>query len=91
MINGAAYMVNKNDVKARVVVFGTIMFEESQKIGINYRDNLQKMVIGDQNKLQDVATPYSILTGTPFTIVMNRDGKVDEAALQIVNALGDKN
>lgn len=175
VINKAAEMLNKNGIKATVVVFGTIMFEEAQKLGINHRDELRKMPVENQKKLQDMAAhriahmvdevvmidthlfistkegyypglpvsllktlkptnfvmvaadpkeilerrlndktrnrdiineadikdeleisqimvaACSILTGAPFTIVMNNDGKVDEAALQIVNALGDSN
>jgi len=39
---------------------------------------------------QVMVASCSILTGAPFTIVMNNDGKVDEAAGQIVSVLGDK-
>ncbi|MFQ5941445.1 MAG: adenylate kinase [Nitrososphaerales archaeon] len=174
VITRAADILNKNGVKANVVVFGSIMFEEAQKIGINHRDELRKMPVEDQKKLQDMAAhriahmtdkvvmidthlfistkegyypglpvsllntlnptnfvmiaaepkeildrrlndktrnrditsegdikdeleisqimvaSCSILTGAPFTIVMNRGGKLDEAAMQIVSALGDK-
>ena len=175
VITRAADILNENGVDAKVVVFGTIMFEEAQKLGINHRDELRKMPVEDQKKLQDMAAhriahmtakvvmidthlfistkqgyypglpvsllnilkptnfvmiaaepkeilarrlndktrdrdiknegdikdeleisqimvaSCSILTGAPFTIVMNSDGKLDEAALQIVNALGDRN
>lgn len=175
VITRAADMLNESGVNAKVVVFGTIMFEEAQKLGINHRDELRKMPVEDQKRLQDMAAhriasmtakvvmidthlfistkqgyypglpvsllnilkptnfvmiaaepkeilarrlndktrdrdiknegdikdeleisqimvaSCSILTGAPFTIVMNSDGKLDEAALQIVNALGDRN
>jgi len=174
VITKAADILNKNGIKATVVVFGTIMFEEAQKLGVGHRDELRKMPVEDQRKLQEMAAhriahmtdkvvmidthlfistkegyypglpvsllktlkptnlvmiaaepkeilerrlsdktrnrdiineadikdeleisqimvaSCSILTGAPFTIVMNKGGKVDEAALQIVNALGDK-
>lgn len=174
VITKAAEMLNKNGVSAKVVVFGTAMFEEAKKIGVKHRDELRKMPVGKQRKLQDMAAQRiakmkdrvvmvdthlfistkegyypglpihllnilkptnfvmigadpkeilnrrlgdktrdrdikteddirheleiaqvmvascSILTGAPFTIVMNNDGKVDEAAGQIVNVLGDK-
>ncbi len=174
VITKAADMLNKNGVKATVVVFGTIMFEEAQKLGVGHRDELRKMPVEDQKKLQEMAAhriahmtdkvvmidthlfistkegyypglpvsllktlkptnfvmiaaepkeilerrlsdktrnrdiineadikdeldisqimvaSCSILTGAPFTIVMNKGGMVDEAAMQIVNALGDK-
>jgi adenylate kinase len=174
VITKAAEILNKNGIKATVVVFGTIMFEEAQKLGVSHRDELRKMPVEDQRKLQEMAAhriahmtdkvvmidthlfistkegyypglpvsllqtlkptnfvmiaaepkeilerrlndktrnrdiineadikdeleisqimvaSCSILTGAPFTIVMNKGGKVDEAAMQIVNALGDK-
>ena len=174
VITRAAEMLNKSGVSAKVVVFGTLMFEEAVKMGVKHRDELRKMPVEEQRKLQDMtaqriadmtdrvimvdthlfistkegyypglpihllnimkptnfimiaADPKeilnrrlddktrnrdianeddieheleiaqvmvascSILTGAPFTIVMNNDGKLDEAAEQIVNVLGDK-
>ena len=174
VITKAAEALNKHGVSAKVVVFGTLMFEEAVKNGLKHRDELRKMPVEEQRKLQDMtaqriagmtdqvimidthlfistregyypglpihllnimkptnfimiaATPKeimnrrledktrerdiineddiqheleiaqvmvascSILTGAPFTIVMNRDGKLDEATGQIVNVLGDK-
>lgn len=173
VINKAAEMLNKNGIKAAVVVFGTIMFEEAHKLGINHRDELRKMPVEEQKRLQDMAAhriaymtdkvvmidthlfistkrgyfpglpvsllntlkptnfvmiaaepkeilerrmsdstrqrditnehdikdeleisqimvaSCSILTGAPFTIVMNRDGNVDAAATQIAGVLGN--
>ena len=174
VITRAAEILNRSGVSAKVVVFGTLMFEEAVKMGVKHRDELRKMPVEEQRKLQDMtaqriadmtdrvimvdthlfistkegyypglpihllnimkptnfimvaADPKeilsrrlgdktrnrdiineddieheleiaqvmvascSILTGAPFTIVMNNDGKVDEAAGQIVNVLGDK-
>jgi adenylate kinase len=39
---------------------------------------------------QVMVASCSILTGAPFTIVMNNDGKLEAATAQIVNVLGDK-
>jgi adenylate kinase len=174
VITKAAEMLNKGGVSAKVVVFGTLMFEEATKIGVKHRDELRRMPVEQQRKLQDMtaqrianmtdpvimvdthlfistkegyypglpihllnimkptnfvmvaADPKeilnrrvadktrdrdiineddiehelqiaqvmvascSILTGAPFTIVMNNDGKVDEAAIHVANVLGDK-
>lgn len=174
VITKAAEALNKNGVSAKVVVFGTLMFEEAVKNGLKHRDELRKMPVEEQRKLQDMtaqriasmtdqvimidthlfintregyypglpihllnimkptnfimiaAAPKeilnrrladktrdrdiineddiqheleiaqvmvascSILTGAPFTIVTNRDGKLDEATGQIVSVLGDK-
>jgi len=174
VITKAAEALNKNGVSAKVVVFGTLMFEEAVKNGLKHRDELRKMPVEEQRKLQDqtaqrianmkdqvimidthlfistregyypglpihllnimkptnfimigaapkeilkrrledktrerdiineddiqheleiaqvMVASCSILTGAPFTIVMNSDGKLDEATAQIVNVLGDK-
>jgi adenylate kinase len=174
VITRAAEMLNRSGTSAKVIVFGTLMFEEAVKMGVKHRDELRKMPVEQQRKLQDMAAQRiadmadrvimvdthlfistkegyypglpihllnimkptnfvmiaadpkeilnrrladktrnrdiineddieheleiaqvmvascSILTGAPFTIVMNNDGKVDEAAGQIVSALGDK-
>ena len=174
VITRAVEMLNKSGINAKIVVFGTLMFEEAVKMGVKHRDELRKMPVEEQRRLQDMtaqriadmtdqvimvdthlfistkegyypglpihllnimkptnfvmvaADPKeilnrrlgdktrnrdiineddiereleiaqvmvascSILTGAPFTIVMNNDGKVDEAAGQIVNVLGDK-
>lgn len=173
VITRAVELLNKKGVSAKAVVFGTVMFEEAMKLGVKHRDELRKMPIEGQRKLQDMAAQRiadmtdraimidthlfistkqgyypglpihllnilkpthfimiaaqpaeilqrrlsdktrqrdiitesdiaheleiaqvmvascSILTGAPFTIVMNNDGKLEEAAAQIANVLGD--
>jgi adenylate kinase len=41
--------------KTTVVVFGTIMFEEAKKVGLKNRDELRKLAVEDQRRLQDLA------------------------------------
>jgi adenylate kinase len=174
VITRAAEALNKKNLSAKVVVFGTLMFEEAVKNSmVKHRDELRKMPVEEQRRLQDMsaqriadmkdqvimvdthlfistregyypglpirllnimkptnfvmiaANPKeilnrrlsdksrnrdiineddieheleiaqvmvascSILTGAPFTIVMNNDGKLDEAAGHIVDVLGD--
>lgn len=171
VINRAAKMLNKKR-KTTVVVFGTVMFEEAKKkMGLKNRDEMRKMPLKDQRRLQDMAARHiaemkddivlvdthlfintnegyypglpmrllnimkptnmvmvaadpkeiaarrqsdqtrqrdiipsdniqeeldisrvmvascSILTGAPFTIIMNNDGRVDEAAANIAKKL----
>ncbi len=174
VITRASEMLNESGVSAKVVVFGTLMFEEATRLGVKNRDELRKMPVEEQRKLQDMtaqkiadmtdpvimvdthlfistnegyypglpihllnimkptnfimvaADPKeilnrrlgdktrkrdivneddigheleiaqvmvascSILTGAPFTIVINNDGKLDEAAGQIASVLGDR-
>jgi adenylate kinase len=171
VITRAAEILSNRGYKTSVVVFGTVMFEEARKQGLKDRDEMRKMSVEDQRRLQDtaarriaemkdpvvlidthlfintregyypglpvrlleimrptnfvmiaadpeeiinrrrtdstrqrdVASPEeiqheleiskvmvascSILTGSPFVIVMNREGKIDEAASNIAKAL----
>jgi adenylate kinase len=157
--------------KTTVVVFGTLMFEEAKKKGLKSRDEMRKLPVEDQRRLQEMAAQRiadmkddvvivdthlfintvegyypglpmrllsimkptnmimvaadpneisdrrktdqtrqrdiispeniqkeldisrmmvascSILTGAPFAIIMNADGKIDEAAANIAKIL----
>ena len=176
VITRAAELLNKKRKTTTVVVFGTVMFEEAKKkMGLKSRDDMRRMPIEDQRRLQemaaqriaemkddivlvdthlfintgegyypglpmrllnimkptnivmvaadpgeiaerrktdqtrqrDIATAQniqkeldisrvmvascSILTGAPFAIIMNSDGRVDEAAANIAKILlGDE-
>ena len=171
VISLAAKMLNQKGYKTAVVVFGTAMFEEAKEMGVNDRDELRKLSIDMQRRLQnmtakrlaemkdtiviidthifintiegyypglpmrllDIIKPthivmvaaepeeivnrrksdisrhrdiisakdvqgeldiskvmvasYSILTGSPFIIILNNDNKIDEAVLTIVKVL----
>ncbi len=54
VINRAAEMLNERR-KAIVVVFGTIMFEEAKKLGLKNRDEMRKMPVDEQKRLQEMA------------------------------------
>jgi adenylate kinase len=174
VITRAAEMLNQKR-KTTVVVFGTVMFEEARKMGLKSRDEMRRMPVEDQRRLQEMAAQRiadmkddivlidthlfintaegyypglpmrllnimkpsnmvmvaadaqeiadrrktdqtrqrdiasaeniqkeldisrmmvascSILTGAPFAIIMNSDGKIDEAASNIAKMfLGDE-
>lgn len=158
--------------KATVVTYGTLMFEEAQKLGVKDRDEMRRLPVEKQRQLQELAArriagmesdvvivdthlfistdegyypglperlltimnptnlimvaadpaqiaqrrlddptrrrdeasaeaikndldiskmmlaSCSVITGVPFTIVLNDDGKVDEAAERIARILG---
>jgi adenylate kinase len=158
--------------KATVVTYGTLMFEEAQKLGVKDRDEMRRLPVKKQRQLQELAArriagmesdvvivdthlfistdegyypglperlltimnptnlimvaadpaqiaqrrlddptrrrdeasaeaikndldiskmmlaSCSVITGVPFTIVLNDDGKVDEAAERIARILG---
>jgi len=174
VITRAAELLNQKR-KTIVVVFGTVMFEEAKKMGLKSRDEMRRMPVEDQRRLQEMAdqriadmkdgivlidthlfintsegyypglpmrllnimkptnlvmvaadaqeiadrrmtdqtrqrdiasaeniqkeldisrvmvASCSILTGAPFAIIMNSDGKIDEAASNIAKMLlGDE-
>jgi adenylate kinase len=55
LITRAAEILNQNR-KTTVVIFGTVMFEEAKKkMGLKNRDELRRMAVEDQRRLQDLA------------------------------------
>jgi adenylate kinase len=54
LITQAAEILNRKR-KATVVVFGTIMFEEAKKRGLKNRDEMRRMAVEDQRRLQEAA------------------------------------
>ncbi len=54
LITRAAEMLNQAR-KTTVVIFGTVMFEEAKKRGLKNRDEMRRMSIEDQRRLQDLA------------------------------------
>ena len=55
MISRAAELLRQKNIKTTVIVFGTLMFEESKKMGLKNRDEMRKLSIEDQHLLQDIA------------------------------------
>lgn len=55
LITRAADLLNQKR-KTTVVIFGTIMFEEAKKkMGLKNRDELRRLAVEDQRRLQDLA------------------------------------
>jgi adenylate kinase len=55
LITRAAEILNRKR-KTTVVIFGTVMFEEAKKkMGLKNRDELRRMAVEDQRRLQDLA------------------------------------
>jgi adenylate kinase len=55
VISRAAGLLSQKNIKATIIVFGTLMFEESKKMGLKNRDEMRKLSIEDQHLLQDKA------------------------------------
>jgi len=55
VISRTAELLSQKNTKATIIVFGTLMFEESKKMGLKNRDEMRKLSIEDQHLLQDIA------------------------------------
>ena len=58
IISNATEILQNIGTTIRTVVFGTVMFEEAKKLGINERDQLRKLSIEVQQKLQAMTADY---------------------------------
>jgi adenylate kinase len=58
IISNATEILQNIGTTIRTVVFGTVMFEEAKKLGINDRDQLRKLSIEVQQKLQAMTADY---------------------------------
>lgn len=54
VITRAAELLSKKG-KAKVVTYGTLMFEEAKKLGVKSRDDMRKLPVAKQKKLQETA------------------------------------
>jgi adenylate kinase len=57
VITRAAEMLNQKR-KTTVVVFGTVMFEEAKKMGLKSRDEMRRMPVENQRRLQEMAAQH---------------------------------
>ncbi len=55
VISRTAEILNQKGIQTAVVVFGTIMFEEAGKLGINNRDEMRRQSIEVQRHMQNLA------------------------------------
>lgn len=55
VISRTAEILNQRGTQTAVVVFGTMMFEEARKLGINNRDAMRRESIEVQRHMQDLA------------------------------------
>lgn len=55
VITRAAELLSSKKGKAKVVTYGTLMFEEAKKLGVKSRDDMRKLPVAKQKKLQETA------------------------------------
>ena len=62
-------MLKAANIKAEYVVFGTVMFEEAQKIGVKSRDDMRRLDVKTQKQLQVAAASAVAKKSTPIVLV----------------------
>lgn len=55
VITRAAELLSSKKRKATVVTYGTLMFEEAKKLGVKSRDDMRRLPVEKQKKLQETA------------------------------------
>jgi adenylate kinase len=58
IITNATETLHNKGTSVKTIVFGSVMFEEAKKLGINDRDKLRKLTIDIQQKLQNMAADH---------------------------------
>ena len=58
IISNATTTLRKKVTTLRTVVFGSVMFEEAKKLGINDRDQIRKQTIDVQQRLQNLTADH---------------------------------
>lgn len=58
IISNATATLNKKGTTLNTVVFGSVMFEEAKKLGINDRDQIRKQTIDVQQRLQNMTADH---------------------------------
>lgn len=69
IISNATEILQNIGTTIRTVVFGTVMFEQAKKLGINDRDELRKLSIEVQQKLQAMTANYISSLSEPMVVV----------------------
>jgi adenylate kinase len=58
IISNATATLRKKGTTLKTVVFGSVMFEEAKKLGINDRDQIRKQTIDVQQRLQNMTADH---------------------------------
>jgi adenylate kinase len=58
IISNATSTLQKKGTRLSTVVFGSVMFEEAKKLGINDRDQIRKLTVDVQQRLQNMTADH---------------------------------
>jgi adenylate kinase len=96
VINRAAEMLNEKR-KTAVVVFGTVMFEEAKKMGLKSRDEMRRMPVEDQRRLQEMAAQRiaemrdDIVLVDTHLFINTREGYYPGLPMRLLNIMNPTN
>jgi adenylate kinase len=97
VVNKVVEMIKKKNFSVESVVFGTVMFEEAKKLGIKHRDEMRRLPIGEQRKLQIEAANSIARMEADFLIVdthlliSTKEGYWPGLPLEVLRALSPSN
>ncbi|MCP8317475.1 MAG: adenylate kinase [archaeon] len=97
VVNKIVEMIKKKDFAVESVVFGTVMFEEAKKLGIKHRDEMRKLPIDEQRKLQIDAADSIAKMKADFLIIdthlliNTREGYWPGLPLEVLKTLSPSN
>ena len=90
-------MLKAANIKAEHVVFGTVMFEEAQKIGVKNRDDMRRLDIKTQKQLQVDAASVVAKKRAPIVLIdthlfiSTKEGYMPGLPYDILKALSPTN
>ena len=96
VINRAAEMLNEQR-KSVVVVFGTVMFEEAKRMGLKNRDEMRKMPVEEQRRLQEMAAqriadmPDDVVLVDTHLFINTREGYYPGLPMRLLNIIKPTN
>jgi len=97
VVNKIVEMMKEKKFTVESVVFGTVMFEEAKKLGIKHRDEMRKLPIDEQRKLQIDAANSIAKMEADFLIVDThlfidtKEGYWPGLPLEVLRALSPNN
>lgn len=97
VVNKVVEMIKEKNLAVESIVFGTVMFEEAKKLGIKHRDEMRKLPIEEQRRLQIDAAEKIAKMETDFLIVdthlmiNTKEGYWPGLPIEVLRALSPSN
>ncbi|HEY1247997.1 MAG TPA: adenylate kinase [Nitrososphaera sp.] len=93
VISRASELLRQANKNTEIVVFGTLMFEESKKLGVRNRDELRNLSITQQRTLQEMAAQKihgmraDVLLIDTHLFIKTAEGFYPGVPMHLINAL----